>query len=175
MLQGLCMAAKILVQSAAARVSVIIDLAAPAATPPLNKSSCVGLAARSATSVRGIASEYRHSNDRIVPPEIPPAKSRCRWTRVNAPGTRLNQNPLRDNGFRMTHRQRWSRLDAGERVGGGARRDRTADLLHAMQALSQLSYGPTGGRRRYVSPARLSRRSTSQSLIHASERTVSAQ
>jgi hypothetical protein len=27
-------------------------------------------------------------------------------------------------------------------VDGGARRDRTADLLHAMQALSQLSYGP---------------------------------
>jgi hypothetical protein len=26
---------------------------------------------------------------------------------------------------------------------GGAKRDRTADLLHAMQALSQLSYGPT--------------------------------
>jgi hypothetical protein len=31
---------------------------------------------------------------------------------------------------------------AGEKS-GGARRDRTADLLHAMQALSQLSYGPT--------------------------------
>ncbi len=30
---------------------------------------------------------------------------------------------------------------------GGARRDRTADLLHAMQALSQLSYGPISGRR----------------------------
>jgi hypothetical protein len=30
---------------------------------------------------------------------------------------------------------------------GGARRDRTADLLHAMQALSQLSYGPTRSRR----------------------------
>src|SRR6266550_3094079 len=29
---------------------------------------------------------------------------------------------------------------------GGARRDRTADLLHAMQALSQLSYGPENGR-----------------------------
>src|ERR1700733_3924815 len=29
------------------------------------------------------------------------------------------------------------------RKAGGARRDRTADLLHAMQALSQLSYGPT--------------------------------
>ncbi len=26
---------------------------------------------------------------------------------------------------------------------GGARRDRTADLLHAMQALSQLSYSPS--------------------------------
>src|ERR1700691_5726183 len=31
----------------------------------------------------------------------------------------------------------------GVRRTGGARRDRTADLLHAMQALSQLSYGPT--------------------------------
>ncbi len=29
---------------------------------------------------------------------------------------------------------------------GGARRDRTADLLHAMQALSQLSYGPLARR-----------------------------
>jgi hypothetical protein len=28
------------------------------------------------------------------------------------------------------------------RIFGGAKRDRTADLLHAMQALSQLSYGP---------------------------------
>ena len=31
----------------------------------------------------------------------------------------------------------------GKQKRGGARRDRTADLLHAMQALSQLSYGPT--------------------------------
>jgi hypothetical protein len=30
-------------------------------------------------------------------------------------------------------------------VFGGAKRDRTADLLNAIQALSQLSYGPTGG------------------------------
>ena len=29
----------------------------------------------------------------------------------------------------------------GKKIGGG-KRDRTADLLHAMQALSQLSYGP---------------------------------
>jgi hypothetical protein len=28
---------------------------------------------------------------------------------------------------------------------GGAKRDRTADLLHAMQALSQLSYSPNDG------------------------------
>jgi hypothetical protein len=32
--------------------------------------------------------------------------------------------------------------DSVTRRSGGARRDRTADLLHAMQALSQLSYGP---------------------------------
>src|SRR5690606_31968675 len=38
-------------------------------------------------------------------------------------------------------------LDDGDRNIGGARRDRTADLLHAMQALSQLSYGPTAGKR----------------------------
>src|ERR1700730_10415149 len=33
-------------------------------------------------------------------------------------------------------------LHAIDAKSGGARRDRTADLLHAMQALSQLSYGP---------------------------------
>ena len=32
---------------------------------------------------------------------------------------------------------------------GGASRDRTGDLLHAMQALSQLSYSPTAGRELY--------------------------
>ena len=31
----------------------------------------------------------------------------------------------------------------GFQIVGGASRDRTGDLLHAMQALSQLSYGPT--------------------------------
>src|SRR5574337_1040457 len=30
-------------------------------------------------------------------------------------------------------------------ISGGASRDRTGDLLHAMQALSQLSYSPTRG------------------------------
>ena len=33
-------------------------------------------------------------------------------------------------------------LDAGGIAAGGARRDRTDDLLLAKQALSQLSYGP---------------------------------
>ena len=31
---------------------------------------------------------------------------------------------------------------------GGAKRNRTADLLNAIQALSQLSYGPAGAKRR---------------------------
>ena len=34
-------------------------------------------------------------------------------------------------------------LEASERI-GGAERDRTVDLLNAIQALSQLSYSPTG-------------------------------
>ncbi len=33
-------------------------------------------------------------------------------------------------------------LDRTVGLFGGAKRDRTADLLHAMQALSQLSYSP---------------------------------
>ena len=39
-------------------------------------------------------------------------------------------------------------LDDGDRgnFGGGGKRDRTADLLHAMQALSQLSYTPDEAR-----------------------------
>ena len=36
---------------------------------------------------------------------------------------------------------------------GGAKRDRTADLLHAMQALSQLSYGPLPWSAGRVGPA----------------------
>ena len=36
-----------------------------------------------------------------------------------------------------------NRIFTKRKKSGGARRDRTADLLHAMQALSQLSYGPT--------------------------------
>src|SRR5689334_22244807 len=34
------------------------------------------------------------------------------------------------------------RAEARRAKAGGAKRDRTADLLHAMQALSQLSYSP---------------------------------
>jgi hypothetical protein len=43
--------------------------------------------------------------------------------------------PLDDGDFNL-----WLYCDV--RVSGGGKRDRTADLLHAMQALSQLSYTP---------------------------------
>ena len=33
-------------------------------------------------------------------------------------------------------------VPVGYRMSGGARRDRTADLVNAIHALSQLSYGP---------------------------------
>ena len=41
---------------------------------------------------------------------------------------------------------------AKTREGGGASRDRTGDLLHAMQALSQLSYGPKKPQRIFAHP-----------------------
>lgn len=40
------------------------------------------------------------------------------------------------------------------KVTGGANRDRTDDLLNAIQALSQLSYGPTPGNQPAPFPAR---------------------
>ena len=49
-----------------------------------------------------------------------------------------------DDGDRNAEKNKPSVLTVG---GGGARRDRTADLLHAMQALSQLSYGPITSRK----------------------------
>jgi hypothetical protein len=39
---------------------------------------------------------------------------------------------------------------------GGANRDRTDDLLNAIQALSQLSYGPTPGKEPAPFPAKRS-------------------
>ena len=52
-------------------------------------------------------------------------------------------------GTRYTHQVVFDDPDGLMSGFGGAKRDRTADLLHAMQALSQLSYGP-------VLPSRLS-------------------
>src|SRR5690606_23830337 len=48
-------------------------------------------------------------------------------------------------GTRVISRFRHGRYVRRSRKGfcGGGKRDRTADLLHAMQALSQLSYTPT--------------------------------
>ena len=39
-----------------------------------------------------------------------------------------------------------------KQVDGGDKRDRTADLLHAMQALSQLSYTPGNEKANYTEP-----------------------
>src|SRR5436190_21952375 len=52
---------------------------------------------------------------------------------------------------------------AGGRFGGG-KRDRTADLLHAMQALSQLSYTPTQGRALYHAGRRSRSRASTRFL-----------
>src|SRR5262249_22206256 len=54
---------------------------------------------------------------------------------------------------------RWLFTSAGGRSGGG-NRDRTGDLLHAMQALSQLSYTPTQGCGLYQGNCPRSRSST---------------
>src|SRR5204863_8638059 len=69
--------------------------------------------------------------------------------RVLSPLRRLSSLParLRPSGYAGHHASSFGQLVAAPRVArrakrGGARRDRTADLLHAMQALSQLSYGP---------------------------------
>jgi hypothetical protein len=61
--------------------------------------------------------------------------------RVEAPGAVLHRKVLHTREFQQT--------DSGV---GGARRDRTDDLLLAKQALSQLSYGPVGGADRSRKP-----------------------
>ena len=58
--------------------------------------------------------------------------------------------PGRISFFKQTQRMTTPPLEAS----GGARRDRTDDLLLAKQALSQLSYGP-GMRRSVVGPGRV--------------------
>src|ERR1700750_2666088 len=62
-------------------------------------------------------------------------------------GNGFGQGPPSPCGLRCTTLRPSGPCVAAPRVArrakrGGARRDRTADLLHAMQALSQLSYGP---------------------------------
>lgn len=47
---------------------------------------------------------------------------------------------------------------------GGGKRDRTADLLHAMQALSHLSYTPSSKRIDYNSQSAFSARRKSEKL-----------
>src|SRR5437899_4176657 len=81
------------------------------------------------------------------------------------PGDRAAEARLRPSGFDAAA---FATIGLAERKqaqptkAGGARRDRTADLLHAMQALSQLSYGPLDW------PARLGRRAVAQNPEHSS-------
>ncbi len=70
-----------------------------------------------------------------MPLIMPPKTTGCIWTRTDARGRLIALKATYLLVFRM-------RTDVFGRDVGGARRDRTADLLHAMQALSQLSYGP---------------------------------
>ena len=52
----------------------------------------------------------------------------------------MSDNKSVTTGSRRTRRFSWTKIDD---PAGGARRDRTDDLLLAKQALSQLSYGPS--------------------------------
>ena len=64
---------------------------------------------------------------------------------------RSERSPLHDVRYHAAAKSRISRSTAAKRINfldepkpaGGARRDRTDDLLLAKQALSQLSYGPS--------------------------------
>jgi hypothetical protein len=77
---------------------------------------------------------------------LPPGGAR-KITRLASGGQRYAEaSPPKPPAADRTVRVRLMRSGEADNA-GGARRDRTADLLHAMQALSQLSYGPTRSRR----------------------------
>lgn len=59
---------------------------------------------------------------------------------------------LATTGTKDEHRHAEMELQCRLKVIGGAKGSRTPDLLNAIQALSQLSYGPTPGPRRRRSP-----------------------
>src|SRR3954453_17861171 len=59
-----------------------------------------------------------------------------------SPSARLRQEATPGPTLRPSGHHVAAPREARRAKRGGARRDRTADLLHAMQALSQLSYGP---------------------------------
>jgi len=66
------------------------------------------------------------------------ATNKIHWLSIHFIGHRWN---CRHKKTRVVAGFCLSLDDSGLRIGGG-KRDRTADLLHAMQALSQLSYTP---------------------------------
>ena len=61
---------------------------------------------------------------------------------------------IRQIGENRTGLERWNDLQAVDFV-GGAEGNRTLDLLNAIQALSQLSYGPTLRRGRMTGKIKL--------------------
>jgi hypothetical protein len=65
------------------------------------------------------------------------SSSRCQTTCASSQRPRA-----RELSFSRTSCWCWRPYAAGNQTSGGARRDRTDDLLLAKQALSQLSYGP---------------------------------
>src|SRR5438067_9643931 len=85
-------------------------------------------------------------------------------SRAGTLGCRPHTDELTDELRKSSHgtdvrRKRWRKTPTSPAFGvGGAERDRTADLLIANEALSQLSYGPNRGRAAPVSSGRHLRR-----------------
>src|SRR5687767_13224392 len=90
------------------------------------------------------------------------------WSGTGCPqprGRAVSWRPQGDSNprYRRERAMSWASRRWGRTKIGGARRDRTVDLLHAMQALSQLSYGPTRGAANY---GPLSGMSSKQKRLH---------
>src|SRR5690606_9968281 len=71
------------------------------------------------------------------------------------------------------HKKKGPTTSVGPLKNGGAMRDRTADLLHAMQALSQLSYSPVALRHRHRSAGKKWRPLGDSNPCYRRERAVS--
>jgi hypothetical protein len=107
----------------------------------------------SSTAEPGAISSSRCQTTRTRSGEPDRVRNHCFWTSRALPeATRMKRkkaaahsrgDPGRKDRGRKD-RNHATALKCGDRRSGGARRDRTDDLLLAKQALSQLSYGPSG-------------------------------